>query len=107
MLTNIIVEHKFKLGDKIWLKAQSDIYKTCKTCKHSNNYIKIVKIISGKITRIRINSYLGSPNKSEEHISYDIVFGKNNLTATAKDNQCFASKNEAKKSKSLVVVYGI
>ena len=107
MLTNVVINHKFKLGDKVWFKAQTESYKTCKTCNSQNQYQRKVKVISAKVTRIRSNIFLNSsPGPGGYNVTYDVVAGKK-IPAVVSDIQCFKTKKEAEKSAGAVTVYGL
>lgn len=107
MITNVSINHSFKLGDKIWFKAQVDKHKKCNSCKQNSGYHSITKVVCGKITRIRFNTVLtSSPNSGGGTVSYDVVVNKN-IPAALANHQGFSTKNKAKKSKSPVVVYGL
>ena len=50
MIGNLEFEHKFKLGDFVWIKANETIYKNCKNCKSQSVIRKnITRMITLKV----------------------------------------------------------
>lgn len=107
MITNVSINHEFKLGDKVWIKAQIDKHKKCNSCKQNSGYHSTNKVVSGKVVKIRFNTALtSSPNSAGGVVTYDILIGKT-IPAAATNYQCFSTEGKAKKSKSPVIVYGL
>jgi len=104
--TSISFNHKYKLGDTVWIKAQCDTYKPCKTCKQSNHSRRIQRIVKGKVSKISLTTSLYSAPEPTVSITYHITLNQNSI-ATVGDWQCYSTKKEAKKANHPVSVYDL
>ena len=105
MNTNLDVEHKYKLGDKVWIKATAEVYRTCKHCKGQSKYFKTIKTIRGEIAKISISSVLESKPNIASTVTYLVKY--KNSSTNAFEYQCFKTKKEANDSGVMVNFYGL
>lgn len=105
MITNISAEHKYKLGDKVWVKASYEAYKTCKSCKGQGKYEKVVKAIRCEITSINIRCTLQSKPGINTGVDYMVKYKL--ASASAHEYQLSNSKKEAEGCINTTHFYGI